>query len=491
MRKHKSIYIPLLLIILVISGCANKLDLTPISQKNIASFYKTEDQMKQAIAGCYRGLKSEELTRTFSYMLTEARSDNTWQHVAYDDGAICRFTENATTPVINSAWSTLYNTIQRCNYVLSSIDNVTFSDDSTKNQYKGEALFIRALTYFDLVRYFGEVPLVEKPLTISEASSLTKASISDVYDFIINDLTNAIGLLPNVKPSDLPDRATVLAAKGFLGKVYVFRSGYPLNQDSWALAKAQLKDVLDGIGESGFLSTYEEIFLYENENNDQSVFSLGCKTNAEGEGNPYPTRNAPNEIMPGTGEYQVPYGGSSWQLFFDDTILDDMFPEEGDARREYSIQTAWEDRSGSIITNSPFVKKYQNGPVSAGSDWDIDWILLRYTDVYMLYGEACYHTGDKTTALEVLNKVRTRAGLNELTASQISDESDFVDLLLRERRREFCFENQRWWDLVRTDRAYDVMKAFLAKYGISENLTSKDQYFYPIPATETNVTGIE
>jgi hypothetical protein len=209
------------------------------------------------------------------------------------------------------------------------------------------------------------------------------------------------------------------------------------------------------------MTNYEDIFLYENENKDQSVFSLGCKTNSEGEGNPYPTRNSPNGIMPGTSEFQVPFGGSPWQLFFDDGILNDMFSEDGDARREYSIQSQWEDKSGNIITNSPFVKKYKNGPVSGASDWDIDWILLRYTDVYMLYGETCYHTGDKTMALEVLNKVRTRAGLKELTFAQISDENSFVNQLLQERRREFCFENQRWWDLVRTDKAYDVMKAFL------------------------------
>jgi hypothetical protein len=190
MRKHFLIYTPLLLFLMAVSGCSDKLDLAPISEKNISNFYKTEAQIKQAIVGCYNGLRSEELTSNFSYQLTEARSDNAWQQVDYDDGAISRFTENASTPVLNTAWAALFNTILRCNYVLTSIDNVAFSDESTKNQYKGEALFIRALSYFDLVRYFGGVPLIEKPLSISEANAQTKASISDVYDFIINDLTS-------------------------------------------------------------------------------------------------------------------------------------------------------------------------------------------------------------------------------------------------------------------------------------------------------------
>ena len=171
--------------------------------------------------------------------------------------------------------------------------------------------------------------------------------------------------------------------------------------------------------------------------------------------------------------------------------MDDIFAEEGDLRREYSIQTEWEDKSNTIITDKPFCRKYQNGPVSAPNDWDIDWILLRYTDVYMLYGETLYHTNNKDAALEIINKVRIRAGLKSLDLSAIGSDDQFVDVMLKERRREFCFENQRWWDLVRTDRAFDVMKAFLARYGIADNLESKEQYFYPIPFAETSVSGLE
>lgn len=116
--------------------------------------------------------------------------------------------------------------------------------------------------------------------------------------------------------------------------------------------------------------------------------------------------------------------------------------------------------------------------------------MLRYTDVYMLYAEALYHTNNQAGALEIINKVRIRVGLPELTSAAISLADSFTDVLLKERRREFCFENQRWWDLVRTDKAFDVMKKFLSRYDIADNLSSKDQYFYPIPERETNVSGI-
>lgn len=490
MKKY-SLYIICSIAALLVSGCADKLDLSPISDKNIEGFYKTQDHFEQAIVGCYNGLRSANLKSNYSYMLTESRSDNAWQQVDYDDGQISRFTENAATPIINTAWLNLYNSVMKCNYVLDRIGGVEFENEDVKRQIEGEARFIRALLYFDLVRYFRGIPLVDKPLTISESYSLGRSSEEEIYNFIINDLKAAISLLPNVKPKELPSRATVYAARGFLGKVYVFQSGYPLNKNSWELAKTELEAVVNGIGTAGFFDNYEDIFLYANENKDQSVFSLGCKNNAQGEGNPYPTRNAPNGISPGDTPLTILYGGSPMRLFFTDIILDDMFFEDGDERRTYSIQTEWLEKSGVIITNEPFIKKYQNGPVSAASDWDIDWIMLRYTDVYMLYAEALYHTGNSAAALEILNKVRTRAGLPDLGASAISTADSFTDMMLKERRREFCFENQRWWDLVRTDKAFDVMKAFLERYGIAGNLTSKDQYFYPIPERETGVSGLQ
>ncbi|MCD8267134.1 MAG: RagB/SusD family nutrient uptake outer membrane protein [Parabacteroides sp.] len=349
--KKSLLYILSLLLLVATGGCSDKLDLSPISNKNIEGFYKTQSHFEQAIIGCYHGLRNANLKSNFSYQLTECRSDNAWQQVDYDDGMISRFTENAATPVINTAWADLYNTVMRCNYILTRIQDGTFDDESVRKQIEGEARFVRALIYFDLVRYFRGVPIVEKPLTISEAYSVTRATEEEVYDFIISDLKAAISLLPDIKPRELPNRATVLAAKGFLGKVYVFQSGYPLNKNNWESAKNELEAVVNGIGQAGFLPTYESIFLYENENKDQSVFSLGCQTNAQGEGNPYPTRNAPNGITPGETELTVPFGGSPWQLFFDDEILDDIFSEEGDERRVYSIQTEWEEKSGSIITN--------------------------------------------------------------------------------------------------------------------------------------------
>lgn len=484
----KLIYI---LIVLAFSACTDKLDLVPVSSKNIEGFYKTEDQFYQAIMGCYDGVQNAMLKQNFSYMMTESRSDNAWQQVDYDDGLTSRFTENAELSILNTAWATLYKYIARCNYVLGSLEENTELGTDLKNQFEGEARFMRALFYFELVRFFGEVPLVDKVISIDEGYALQKSSVEDIYDFIVSDLKLAAGLLPHVKPSANPNRATAMASRGFLGKVYVFRSGYPLNKSEWGLASAELKAVLDGVGEAGFLENYSDIFDINNEGGEQAIFSIGCKSGAEGEGNPFPTRNGPNGIYPGNDPLMIPYGGSPMQLFLDDYILGSLFDEPGDLRFDYSIQTEWIEKSKDTIRNWPFCKKYQSGPVAAGSDWDIDWILLRYTDVYMLYAEAQYHQGQKGDALTILNKVRKRADLPDLSAADIDTDDEFINVLLRERRKEFCFENQRWFDLVRTDKALDIMKPFLTHYGSEANFTSRDRYFYPVPQQETDITGVE
>ena len=474
------------------TSCEKALDLQPISNKSVGTFYKTQTHFEQAIVSVYSDLKACLLSNTWSYGLTESRSDNCWQGVEYDDGRISRFTETNELGLLSSAWGNLYNYILNTNYILTQIEDVEFSDATVKKTIEGEARFARAIYYFNLVRFFRGVPIVEKPITISESKELKRATETEVYAFIINDLKLAATLLPNTKPSAYGSRATAYAAKALLGKVYVYASGYPLNESHWSEAKTVLGEVVNGIGMSGFFDNYEDIYLETNEKKDQTIFGIDCVTTQSGYGNPFPTRNAPNAILvSNTDPLGLKFGGSPDQLFLDWDIVDSIFPEEGDLRREYAIQKEWKDKSGTIVTNSPFTKKYQNGSIVSSRNWGVDYIAFRFTDAYMLYGEACYMTGDKGTALTVLNKVRSRAGLPALTSGDIANEADYITANLKERRAEFSFENERWGDLVRTDRAFDVMTSFLGKYGIAGNLTSKDQYFYPIPLRETNITGIQ
>src|SRR5690606_382473 len=159
------------------------LDLVPISQRSVEGFYQNQTQLNQAIMGCYNGLRSAMVSQQYSYMLTESRSDNTFQSLDYNDGNISRFSETSLLPILFTAWSDYYNKIQRCNKVLEAMANIELSEEAAR-QFEGEAKFIRALLYFDLVRLWGSVPLVTTPLTIEEGYQVRRNEVGEVYSQI-------------------------------------------------------------------------------------------------------------------------------------------------------------------------------------------------------------------------------------------------------------------------------------------------------------------
>lgn len=473
-------------LLVILTGCS-KLDMLPISEKSIEGFYQTETHINQAVMGGYNGLRTAWVTSQASYMLTEARSDNTFQGQAYNDGSVTRFEVKPDLPILYTAWSQYYDYINRCNELLQASPDIEL-DDLKRKQYEGEAKFQRALFYFDLVRLFGGVPIVTTPLTIEESYKIDRATIEEVYDLILQDLNDAAESLPSEYDNANTGRATKWAAKGFLGKVYLFRSGYPLLKNEWEQARQLFKEIIDS-GKFQFFPNYKDIYDFSFESGKQQIFSIQFKAGASGNGNPFPTRNASNDIAPvSSAEGGLPFGGSPFNLFLSDDVLSSY--EEGDIRKEVSILGSWLHKSGEMITTLPTCKKYQNGTVVAANDWDIDWIALSYTDVLMMYAECLNELSyvPDGEAFLILNQVRERAQLSSKTSSEVPDQQSFRLWMEQERRHEFAFENLRWFDLVRTDRALDVMKDFLKQYGMENNIKSREQYIYPIPQTVRDIT---
>lgn len=470
----------------MLASCS-QLDLIPESQKSVEGFYKTETHLTQATIGLYNALRTSWVTSNASYMLTESRSDNTFQGTAYDDGPITRFEETPFLPVLSSAWSQYYASISRANRVLESLPGVEVTDGK-RQQFEGEAKFARALFYFDLVRIFGGVPLVIKSLSVPESYALNRSTEEEVYDQIVKDLTDAANLLPAAYDNANKGRATKWAAKGYLGKVYVFRSGYPLRKNEWEKAKQTFQEVINS-GQFSFFGNYADNYSFANEGGKQQVFSIQFKAGTSGNGNPFPTRNASNDIAPvAIDKGGLPFGGSPSNLFLSNDIMDSF--EAGDVRKSAAVRTSWLHKSGETITTLPTCQKYQNGSVVGANDWDIDWIALSYTDVLMMYAESLNELAYSADgeAFKILNDVRKRAGLAARTAADVPDQAGYRLWMEKERRAEFCFENLRWFDLVRTDRALAVMKSFLSKYNLGGNVKSRDQYLYPIPQNVRDVT---
>lgn len=480
----KKLYLLILVATLnLINGC-DKLDLNPISQKNADNFYTNESEFTQAIAACYNSLRSIKLKSDYSYRLTEARCDNAFQGQAYDDGQISRFEETELLTELSNAWQGHYTGINWCNLVIENLKNHT-TDIKSKDQLMGEAKFIRAVIYFNLVRLWGSVPIVDKPISLSESYNIERSTFQKVYDFIKADLQDAITLLPELSalPAASKGRVCKNAAKAYLGKVLVFESGYPLKKNKWNEAKTILKEVIDS-QEYLFFNNFADIYLIANELGKQSVFSLCCKSNSQGQGNNFPTRNTPNNIKK-TGPLSVPFGGSPNLLMLTPSIVNAFEP--GDKRKDVSIQMQWYDDKNVLQKLDPFCIKYLNGSPPAANDWDADWIDYRYDEVLLLYAECLNEIAYVANgeAFDIVNKFRTRAGLLIKSATDVQNQAEFRLWIEKERRLEFCFENIRWFDLVRTDRAETIMLAELTPRNYGANV-SKEKYFYVLPQRVTN-----
>ncbi|NQU51908.1 MAG: RagB/SusD family nutrient uptake outer membrane protein, partial [Bacteroidetes bacterium] len=176
--KKNILYI--IVFILSLSAC-DKLELVPISNRSTEDFYKNETEINQALVACYGSAQKHFVREFYSYRLTESRSDNGFQGTYYDDYKISIFTSDDVQPVFNEAWAGAYNMIYRCNKILEVLPGVEL-DEAIANQFEGEAKFLRALVYFDLVRFFGDIPLVTGLLSIEEGYTIERSSVAHVYN---------------------------------------------------------------------------------------------------------------------------------------------------------------------------------------------------------------------------------------------------------------------------------------------------------------------
>jgi len=460
-------------ILTIFASSCSKLDLLPVSSKSAEGFYSNKGEIDQALIATYEALGDIIVRNQYAFWMSESRSDNIMVGLqGYDDTPFIRFTETSALASLSSCWGNHFHLIFLANKIIESLDNVEL-ESLTKDQFEGEAKFLRAMAYFNLVRYFGGVPLLTKTVNITESYNHSRSSIDEVYQFIEADLIDASLLLPQTYSSNSIGRATKFAAKGMLGKTYMFQSGYPQNKNKWNEAISQFREIIDS-GNFSFFDNYNDIFQYENELGSQSIFSIRFLSGF-GIGNPFPLRMAPG----------IPYGSTDNYPNISNDLLNSF--EEGDLRKTYSVEFEWIDRNGELINNRPFIKKYNSGPyVTSNSDWDIDWIVLRYTDVLLMYSEAINEiSGPTSEALSILNQVRERAGLDP---KPVTDDKEIFRLWMEEERRhEFCFENIRWFDLVRTDRALSVMQNFLMDFNLQNNFPDRNKYLYPLPQRELNL----
>lgn len=481
----------LLIILAGVSSCKKQLDQQPVSSLATTNFYTNNNDFLQAVNGVYSQLKSYPEQALF---LSEMRSDNI---NAVSDGnrdwdGINNFSPNITTVTfISNAWKNNYNGIYNANNVLSALATKSgvIGNDSLVTRYTAEVRFLRAFYYFQLVRLFGAVPLIDKPLTAAEVAGVPRSAVTEVYTLIIDDLTYAAARLPKSYTGTDIGRATAYAAKGLLGLVYLTRSGPTYGIEGAGLASNEydkalaLFNEITGSTQYGFVNDYASIFSYSNENNKEVIFDVQYASGINGAG--FPSHLAPVAYWTSLGisnTYGNGYGSSTFAVTKSlKTAYTTNVVSGTDIRYAFNVATTY--------TKSPFLKKYidVSKKGASGTDWPINFIVLRYTDVLLMKAE-CILNGASGTQADVdaiVNQVRSRAGIGALSNVNLST-------LIDERRREFAGEGLRWNDLIRSGQAVTAINAWIAYDALTTvNKMVPDYVIYPVPATEIQTkTGL-
>ncbi len=467
-----------ILLCLMTSCKESILNITPATKNAAEDFYKDENQLNQAVIAGYNSLLTMP---TGNWYLSEIRSDNglelpsnaqrDWTDLGY-------FNATSQTGVLQSTWSQRYTTIYRSNILLEKIEPFTFT---RVNQFKGEARFLRALAYFDLVRYWGDVPLVTKVLDFTEAKQVPRSATTDVYVTIVDDLKYAVDNLPETYVVADKGRATKWAAKALLGRVYLTMYGYPLKQaDKLALAKVQLGDVI--AQETKYFAAsvpalFADMFKAANDNK-YHVFEVQYISGGFGLGN-----TAAFDMA-----FQYP---SQWSAFQPAGYDGSPSPQlvagwlNTDKRKYATLDTGYVDAKTAVkslrVQYTKFLEKGSTVPVNI-NDQPNNFPLIRYEDVLLMYAEILNEEvgTPPAQAVTILNRIRTRAGMPSITPAT---QAAFRLAMEQERQWEFCGEGLRWHDLVRTERALPVITKYLSDNVVNRTIDAHD-LIYPIPLKE-------
>lgn len=525
MKKYN---IFILALLFVFSACSDEfLDTVKIGEQTAESFYSNDAQIVQAANACYAPLWEYH----YNWARTDLESYTTDEAVRREPYGFNDYTFNANQFLFSYKYRYNYRGILIANQLISRLDGKDIpgvENKALQRRVVAEAKFLRAYYYFDLVKNFGGVPLIKKPLDEKEMKKVRRAKASEVYEFIESDLIAAHkDLLTKQQYVAMGQvgRATKGAALGLLVKVCVAQAspGYQgqefYKQNKWEDAKKYAKQLF-ALPYSLYQGNYHDIFIEAGENGTGSIFEIQLYDSPLDDG-AYTCNGNFNTFlnMPWFGAAD-PYG--EYQVTYD---LYQAF-EADDPRRDASIindlkhADIWHSKTeveGSLTgfyNYKHYLTKEQYDALGNFRNSPINERVLRLSDVYLLYAEACYHTGDEATAKTYLNQVRARArnGNEAILPDITSSGNDLLNAIYHERRVELCNEGHRWFDLVRTGRLEKVVKtdgykvkANLKRDGSggyiitdsgdpkfhATNLQMPKNMLYPIPQTEIdNSNGV-
>ncbi|MDC6352426.1 RagB/SusD family nutrient uptake outer membrane protein [Zeaxanthinibacter sp. PT1] len=442
------------------------------------SFFNTEEDYQSALIAAYDLLQSTYI----NVMLGEIASDNTLAggESATDVPGIQEIDNMTHTPVnaqLRDIWSWMFAGVNRANYILEFKDKTDFPG---KDEVLAQATFLRAYYYFELVKWFGDVPLaVDQRILFGDQDVIERTPKSEVYAQIEADLQFAAANLPYVQEET--GRVTKGAAQALLGKVYLY-------QDKFNESASVLEDLINN-GPYDLIEDYSTMFENDNENNIESVFEVQY-TDIEGAGFGCLQCSEGNVAVGFNGirNYSGPVFESGFSFNVPVQEVYDAF-EDGDERRDVAILDieAWAAANPEVSYVEGFEhtgyynRKYiaRQGDLNTG-DANLtnpnNYRAIRFADVLLMAAEANNRGGiNEAKAQQYLNRVRNRAGLASITPSG----SELTTAIYNERRVELVGEGHRFFDLVRTGRAAQAIDGF----------TAGKHEIFPIPSIEIELAG--
>lgn len=512
-------YILLSCTMIAFTGCDDFLVETPKTSIEKEGVYNSLSSAKAALAGCYASMAGYNYTG-FNYFHVLNVTSGMGVSIKANDVNLTTMNILPTDVNMTNAYNGMYETVRVANDIIDGMAESKITNEAEKNRITGEACFMRGLTYFNLVRMFGKVSLVTRPVTNYAEAQVPRAEVSKVYEQIISDLEAAYDMLP--LPADkVEGHPHKYAAQALLAKVYLTMAGNDETSEYWQKAYDAALDVYQN-GQYKLVRPYEKLFGSPNKNNEESIFEIQFSASVNSGRTTETTFPVGHELMS-----NIATQGKSWGKTRPTQLAFHQF-EEGDPRREASFvygqytnifeanankktvllfPTTKKDGTKNKMTykqgDSEYAawKKYYDPTMTATAS-NANFVFYRYADLLLVLAEAANEIGsaDAATYLnEVLNRARDANGNGIIEEDEVyplpfeeSDKAAMRERIFRERLKELTGECDEWYTVRRRGAEYlkkimEEHNAYVDEWYASQEITALPKFVYKYKVTDETV----
>ncbi|HRP31800.1 MAG TPA: RagB/SusD family nutrient uptake outer membrane protein [Agriterribacter sp.] len=487
MKKNTNKWLLLIVIssFIMVTGCSKFLDESDPSNFSTGSYFTKPEHAKSSVNSIYASMR-DPMNSGFgggAWMMLEFATGlaGTDLGQAVNSYFVKDLTNTADNGYGLTIWTSYYRGIANANASIKYVPNIVM-DENQKKRLLGEAYFLRAWYYFNLVQMFGNIPLVTEPVNLqSEQLRPTQAAPEEIYTLIVNDLQTAEQ--SGLAWKDETGRVSLGAVKSLLAKVYLTMAGFPLQKglSHYTLASNKAKEVI----ESGQFKLFDDYTDFNNtamKNKEENIFMIQYLSGTL-------ASNWQVSIVPynkNISKYSDETGG----IYATTAFAQSFQPNDKRAKEKeffYTTYTNQDNRNLEVELGGYFIYKYFDNDAHLNTaSSGMNWPVLRYADVLLIFAEASNEvSGPDLEAYNAVNAIRTRAELTDLSGLT---KDQFREAVWKERWYELCFENITWFDMVRLRKAFNVStKQFDDyvghKFSYGPTLTSRELLF-PIPTSE-------